>query len=407
MTTTLQSQSSPPPITYPPLPNYYGESPGTLLQRVETPLGQTWQQVARVIVPKRELTINIEPIPFLEWQKIVSFLVWSQKEHRQEAMIHGYYHPDTHDWIIEPPHQTPNGMTVGNDDHRVINNERDTELASQGYVMRFTTHHHCDAGAGQSGTDKDDEWSKPAGFHVTLGHMEKQTLDIHHRVVYTVPALIVEDQVLQPASKKQITNDQYYLLSFIENPALELIATYPEVTIDVKGFYTTPYTTPFPDSWKERIHIRPITTQITSNAGPIFSDRDAKIIRQASIQSITHYATWIWNNFQPKNGNVPAQAVFQSNAAPDKLAPELKLKNASVGDRQLYDSIYRFMINCDFMNLKELLAEISDPKITEKRLMNWIFQRPAFQQQRELKTNHLTEQELAEAYYAGHFPYGT
>jgi hypothetical protein len=273
--------------------------------------------------------------------------------------------------------------------------------------MRFTTHHHCDAGAGQSGTDKDDEWSKPAGFHVTLGHMEKQTLDIHHRVVYTVPALIVEDQVLQPASKKQITNDQYYLLSFIENPALELIATYPEVTIDVKGFYTTPYTTPFPDSWKERIHIRPITTQITSNAGPIFSDRDAKIIRQASIQSITHYATWIWNNFQPKNGNVPAQAVFQSNAAPDKLAPELKLKNASVGDRQLYDSIYRFMINCDFMNLKELLAEISDPKITEKRLMNWIFQRPAFQQQRELKTNHPTEQELAEAYYAGHFPYGT
>jgi len=54
------------------------------------------------------------------------------------------------------------------------------ELAKRGYFKFGSIHHHCGAGAGQSGTDFDDEIGTP-GLHITLGGLGTSKLSLHAR----------------------------------------------------------------------------------------------------------------------------------------------------------------------------------------------------------------------------------
>jgi hypothetical protein len=117
------------------------------------------------------------------WMAIVGFFNWAYKQNRSETLVHGYYHRERDEWQVFPPSQTPDGMTVAED-----RNDSDylaliSRLTTEGWVLRFTIHHHCDSSAFQSGTDQQDEINQPTGYHFTLGHLNKPMLDLHTRLV--------------------------------------------------------------------------------------------------------------------------------------------------------------------------------------------------------------------------------
>lgn len=121
-------------------------------------------------------------IPFTLWGQIASFLRWTQKEFKAEALVTLFYNTDTNEWAAWAFPQEPNGMTIRTlPEHELTKPDR--AQFGRGWVQFGSVHHHCTAGAFASGTDKSDEEDRD-GFHVTLGKMEEHVMDIHVRQTF-------------------------------------------------------------------------------------------------------------------------------------------------------------------------------------------------------------------------------
>lgn len=122
-------------------------------------------------------------IPHALWQQMLAFFIWTYdktKPSADESMVQLYYNEETRDWLAWAPPQRGWGMSVKTlDDHP---NWKQSE-AFVGYQLLGTGHHHCSASAFQSGTDHADE-KQANGLHFTVGHLDKQYLNLHARVVF-------------------------------------------------------------------------------------------------------------------------------------------------------------------------------------------------------------------------------
>ena len=115
----------------------------------------------------------------LQWQEMLAFFRWTQKEFKSEAQVRLFVHP-VHGWLIWAFPQTGNTSLTTHECH---NDDTKTQRASigEGFVAFGTIHHHCNIAAFQSGTDLADE-KKVDGLHITIGNMEASEHSIHCRM---------------------------------------------------------------------------------------------------------------------------------------------------------------------------------------------------------------------------------
>lgn len=245
----------------------YGLADTSLLETIQTPIGEA--MVPRRAVKKKEpgISVTITKMKSSLWMQLIAFLLWTQEKYAQEGLIHGYYKdkPEKGEehWIIEPPLQEPNGMTVKQisvGEEGEDNRKRFNELEKMGYILRFTAHHHCNTGAFQSGTDREDEHSKPTGFHVTIGELNKPILSFHSRVVVRIPGVIDEEKqtVITEAGTVQFDGDP---TMFIETPVDKHLEEYPWLAKARKDFFLHKHQVDFPEEWKEAVCVAPARFQ--------------------------------------------------------------------------------------------------------------------------------------------------
>lgn len=193
---------------------------GRPVERVESGI-YTGLLPAELVETTPEIHFNGRPMPLVKWAQLVSFFLWSYETYRGESQARLHYRESDGEWmIVVLPQIRSRGLSTKEDqDHP----DRDLELhraLGMGFLPIGTAHHHCSAGAFQSGTDENNEHGQP-GLHITLGHLDREdALELHARVVYRK----------------------------VQYPAV-----LAEWLGDVTGLTSLCWDTPFPEEWKARI----------------------------------------------------------------------------------------------------------------------------------------------------------
>jgi hypothetical protein len=136
------------------------------------------------------------------WQTIIAFF---QKHKSDEVQVRLYYNDATKEWRAHAfPQRYPSGMTTRElPDHPNFN--EDMALFPDPWQRMGSVHHHCSATAFQSGTDHTDE-AGVVGLHLTVGHLGKETHDLHSRVCIRSPGEIAENGDLIRAASQMFFN---------------------------------------------------------------------------------------------------------------------------------------------------------------------------------------------------------
>lgn len=377
-----------------------------ILTPKETPLGIVYVETGLFTeAPPSIFAPGLKKIPFGLWERIVSFMMWSQDEHGEEAMIHGFYNAKStkEPWIMTPPHQWPSGMTVnangGTAELREATAAEEAALRQAGYELRFTLHHHCKAAAGQSGTDKDDEHAKPTGFHVTLGGLDKATLSVHHRLVIRVPAIVDEEkqEIIRASQTIQIPGS---ITDFIETPLKGLTSLYNFCKVAAEEYFKVPHRKGFPTEWKERIHIRPKFSVVAGGA----ESYQATLQTATGLRNITTQELVAMIGLIKGFGEKKAGEVYRRN---DDV-PEIStwpVGMAKQQQRPFYDAAYRIADATWNMDISGLT--ITDLcKISQEfaRTRTRPKERPSKQvAHQSMHQIHFDDQEQAEAWYQHHY----
>ena len=131
-------------------------------------------------------------IPLSVWQQIAGFFQWSYAETKSETQARILFNPATLEykaWAF--PQKYGTGMTAQELSDEPSYAEQLNEQMAGGFITFGTVHHHCSAGAFQSGTDSEDE--NEMGIHVTLGNIGSDKHSIHGRVSLTIPGTLGDD----------------------------------------------------------------------------------------------------------------------------------------------------------------------------------------------------------------------
>lgn len=155
-----------------------------VLERVDNDLFTGWAPSTsyKVITGTPKFTWKGAKIPFALWSQIVCFMRWSQEKYKEETMITLFYNLEKKEWAAWAFPQEPAGMSIKLlPDHPLY--EEDRKLFGTGWLQAGSVHHHCTAGAFQSGTDTTDEKDRD-GVHITLGKMDQNIIDTHIRQVF-------------------------------------------------------------------------------------------------------------------------------------------------------------------------------------------------------------------------------
>jgi hypothetical protein len=188
-------------------------------------------------------------IPFAMWQQMSAFFRHTFETKRSESQLRLFYHESMQQWRTGPlPQRFPSGMTTKElSDHPLYESTK-AVLMEGGYAQWGTAHHHCEAGAFQSGTDTKDE-ETTMGLHLTLGDMGKNMHSFHARVVVIVPGTLGPDgKVAKPATSVQYAAD---ILDWFEMP--EPLPGWLPLDIQrgaLMHALCLPSEAPFPDEWK-------------------------------------------------------------------------------------------------------------------------------------------------------------
>lgn len=114
-----------------------------------------------------------------QWAEMLAFFQWTYDNHKSEAQVRLFAHPELGWKIWAFPQAGGTSLTtkeVDNEDSRI-----QRAAIPEGYVPFGTVHHHCALGAFQSGTDTHDEHAVD-GLHITVGKIDEQLFDIHCRL---------------------------------------------------------------------------------------------------------------------------------------------------------------------------------------------------------------------------------
>jgi hypothetical protein len=195
-------------------------------------------------------------IPFAMWQQMSAFFRHTFETKRSESQLRLFYHESMQQWRTGPlPQRFPSGMTTKElSDHPLYESTK-AVLMEGGYAQWGTAHHHCEAGAFQSGTDTKDE-ETTMGLHLTLGDMGKTMHSFHARVVVIVPGTLGPDgKVAKPATSVQYAAD---ILDWFEMP--EPLPDWLPVEIQrgaLMHALCVPADAVFPEEWKTMLIDQP------------------------------------------------------------------------------------------------------------------------------------------------------
>lgn len=150
------------------------------IQKIEIPYGiLTCELRHKIGSTEGDLSYTGPKIPRDEWHRMMSFFRWVNKEHRSECQVRGFIDPiDKTVRIWAFPQEARTGMEareVDNDDSKA---QRAALPNSDKLIYFLTVHHHCSAGAFQSGGDQNNEVGQD-GLHITMGNMDaaRHTID--------------------------------------------------------------------------------------------------------------------------------------------------------------------------------------------------------------------------------------
>lgn len=116
-----------------------------------------------------------------DWWQVISFFQWCYDATKSECQARMFINPQSKKWIFWAfPQEARTGMTAREVETDAKKEQR-SSLPDAGILVPFgTIHHHCSAGAFQSGTDENDEKNQE-GLHITIGKMDEKRRDIHCR----------------------------------------------------------------------------------------------------------------------------------------------------------------------------------------------------------------------------------
>jgi len=132
-------------------------------------------------------------IPLSVWKEIVAFFQWSYAETKSETQVRLLLNTDTGEYKAHAfPQKYGTGMTAKElSDNEDYSNQLNSQMSDGNWIKFGTVHHHCSAGAFQSGTDSADETEM--GIHITLGNIGDARHSIHGRVSLTIPGSLNPD----------------------------------------------------------------------------------------------------------------------------------------------------------------------------------------------------------------------
>ena len=119
------------------------------------------------------------------WHQVMSFFRWTHKEMRSESQVRLYVNPRLGRWGAWAfPQEARTGMSAR--ELTVVETPEQARARfaswqsepSDDWLYFGTAHHHCAAGAFQSGTDEANERNQD-GLHLTVGRMDADRHELH------------------------------------------------------------------------------------------------------------------------------------------------------------------------------------------------------------------------------------
>lgn len=184
------------------------------------------------------------------WNQVLAFLRWTYVESKSESQVRLYVNAKEKKWGAFA-HKQRAGTGMTSQTHNIT--ETPEESVARATLMGDpdpgnwtyfgTVHHHCSAGAFQSGVDEADERNQ-AGLHITVGKLDKPHFDLHDRFYLSgclVPTFSLADVWDSMPLLSQIPESVRFLL-----PAdgVEQRAARHQMGVP------PPADVPFPEEWK-------------------------------------------------------------------------------------------------------------------------------------------------------------
>lgn len=196
-----------------------------------------WQGLASVEVKSMECPVNRWKGPkrtLEQWKQVLAFFEWSYNETKNESVVHWFFHEADGKWepMVLPQQGVGLSVKLLTDHENYIPT---FQRLGDGWEIMGTDHHHCQASAFQSGTDRNDETGKE-GLHTTVGDIGKETYSLDCRSSFRNvirPVSISDWYELPPAFSD--------LPAHLTDPILKYLMTKPSPE------------TPFPEWWKENV----------------------------------------------------------------------------------------------------------------------------------------------------------
>lgn len=199
-------------------------------------------------------------IPLDVWNEVLSFFQWCYNEHKSECQVRLYVSPTLQTWKAYAfPQEAKTGMTARELDNDLKRQQiQELQLIPPNWFAFGTVHHHCSAGAFQSGTDEENE-KNVDGLHVTIGWMDKDKYDIHAR--FYRKGLVIKNENLNMGWFVDTADllaecpekfRPYLPKDWEDKQARRLLTIKPTELV-------------FPDIWKENVIEIPTVPTISSN----------------------------------------------------------------------------------------------------------------------------------------------
>lgn len=224
----------------------YATKEGYIIKRFETPISTGWIKTEEKIVESLETIIpKVKMITADEWNTVIAFLQWVWDEHKSEGLLYGLYHTEQQKWLFVVPDQKVGSAAV-------VTSDLHFSQLNEGYQVIFSIHTHGSMSAFQSGQDHKDEMDGyGAGFHITLGNMDKPEMTIHCRSKF-VFTQTDEDGFVIPNTKAIISMVPFTPWSLVES---SVQVSMPQNLKDslFRWERLTSRCGEFPEEWKEKV----------------------------------------------------------------------------------------------------------------------------------------------------------
>lgn len=115
------------------------------------------------------------------WQQVLAFFQWTYDTTHSESQVRLFTNLKERRWAAWAfPQKAKTGMSADELDTDETKKQRAQFNDKDGWIYFGTVHHHCNASAFQSGTDKANE-ERIDGLHITVGNMGGPRYDLHAR----------------------------------------------------------------------------------------------------------------------------------------------------------------------------------------------------------------------------------